>query len=83
MNDEEKSWLLTRIRQAEQRIGQLETDLQKANKRITSGVGIFVFVLIAFMIYHYGWVKPIVNAHNNLVDTFNDNVNKYNENIYR
>lgn len=66
MNEEEQGRILSRVWQAEKRIGQLESDLQKANKRATSGVAIFVFVLLMLVIYHYGWVRPIAEAHNSL-----------------
>lgn len=83
MDDKEKGWVVLRIKQAERRLADLETDLHKTRKRITGGVGIFIFVVLALLVYHNGWVKPLIKSHDDLVEVFNHNVRRHNERLLR
>jgi len=68
---------------AEQRIDQLEVELQRTKKKLTSGVATVSFVILALVVYHFSFVKPLARAHDRLVETFNSNVDKYNERLFR
>lgn len=72
-----------RVIWAEQRIEQLEVELQRTKKKLTSGVATVSFVILALVVYHFSFVRPIARAHESLVKTFNENVERYNESLFR